>query len=40
MLISMLNDPVVWGSLFGIALIVGLMGYYAWLIVRNTQHKR
>jgi len=35
MLISMLNDPVVWGSLLGIAMIVGLMAYYLWLVIHH-----
>ena len=35
MLISMLNDPVVWGSLLGIGMIVGLMAYYLWLVLHH-----
>ncbi|WP_269750694.1 hypothetical protein [Salinimonas iocasae] len=39
MLVSMLHDPVVWGSLLGIGLIVGLMGYYTYLIIHNTREE-
>ncbi|WP_018984607.1 hypothetical protein [Salinimonas chungwhensis] len=37
MLISMFNDPVVWGSLLGIGLIIALMAYYTYLIIHNTR---
>ncbi|MEW9798178.1 DUF3149 domain-containing protein [Alteromonas lipolytica] len=36
MLMSMLSDPVVWGSLLGIAIIVGMMGYYTYLFMHNS----
>ena len=40
MLIELLTDPVVWSSLLGIGMIIGLMAYYAYLIMKNTRQGR
>lgn len=40
MLMTLFTDPVVWGSLLGIGMIVGLMTYYAYLIMKNTRQGR
>ena len=29
----LLADPVVWGSLFGLTIVVGLCSYYVWLFM-------
>lgn len=36
MLMMMLKDPVVWGSLLGIAILVVMMGYYTYLFMHNS----
>ena len=36
MLWTMIKDPVVWGSLLGIGIIVGMMVYYTYLFMRNS----
>lgn len=36
MLFAMLKDPVVWGSLLGIAIMVVMMAYYAYLFIHNS----
>ncbi|WP_421133997.1 hypothetical protein [Alteromonas sp. A079] len=33
---TMLKDPVVWGSLLGIFIIVAMMGYYTYLFMHNS----
>ena len=40
MLMTLFTDPVVWSSLLGITLIIGLLGYYAYLIIKNTRQGR
>lgn len=32
----LLKDPVVWGSLLGIFIILVMMGYYTYLFVHNS----
>lgn len=29
------NDPVVWGSLLGLTIVIGLCGYYVYLFLHN-----
>ena len=36
MLELLLKDPVVWGSLLGLGIVVALCGYYAYLFVHNA----
>ena len=36
MLTTMLSDPVVWGSLLGIFIVVVMMGYYTYLFMHNS----
>lgn len=36
MFLQMLSDPVVWGSLLGIFIIVVMMGYYTYLFMHNS----
>lgn len=36
MLTSMLTDPVVWGSLLGIFIIVVMMAYYTYMFMHNS----
>ncbi|GGW74217.1 DUF3149 domain-containing protein [Alteromonas halophila] len=36
MLTTMFADPVVWGSLLGIFIIVVMMGYYTYLFMHNS----
>lgn len=36
MLWTMIKDPVVWGSLLGIGIIVGMMVYYTYLFMHNS----
>lgn len=36
MLDLLFNDPVAWGSLLGLGVVVGLCGYYVYLIMHNT----
>ncbi|TRY29421.1 DUF3149 domain-containing protein [Aliiglaciecola sp. M165] len=38
MLEILFKDPVVWGSLFGLAVVIGLCAYYLYLFVYNTNH--
>ncbi|GMM67951.1 hypothetical protein MTsDn1_12460 [Alteromonas sp. MTD1] len=33
---TMIKDPVVWGSLLGIGIIVGMMAYYTYLFMHNS----
>ncbi|WP_339724155.1 DUF3149 domain-containing protein [uncultured Paraglaciecola sp.] len=35
-----LNDPVAWGSILGIGMIVVMAGYYAYLFIHNTKENR
>ncbi len=30
------KDPVVWGSLLGLGIVVALCGYYVYLFIHNT----
>lgn len=32
----LIHDPVAWGSLGGLAIVVGLCAYYLYLFVHNT----
>lgn len=32
-----LHDPVAWGSILGIAIMVIMGGYYAYLFIHNTK---
>lgn len=32
----LLSDPVVWGSIFGIAVVVAICAYYVYLFVHNV----
>ncbi|MER2490428.1 DUF3149 domain-containing protein [Catenovulum sediminis] len=34
----LLNDPVVWGSLLGIATVISLLAYYVWLFLTNIKN--
>lgn len=34
-----LHDPVVWGSLLGIAIVVAMCFYYLYLFIHNTNQK-
>ncbi|MEP4889388.1 MAG: hypothetical protein ABJV04_05145 [Aliiglaciecola sp.] len=34
----LLKDPVVWGSLLGLSVVVGICAYYTYLFVHNTSH--
>ena len=36
MMWAMIKDPVVWGSLLGIGIIVGMMVYYTYLFMHNS----
>ncbi|MCU4674880.1 hypothetical protein N7931_04465 [Catenovulum sp. 2E275] len=31
----LLADPVVWGSLLGLTVVLALCGYYVWLFLTN-----
>lgn len=34
----LINDPVAWGSLLGLSVVVGICAYYCYLFIHNTQH--
>ncbi|AEF04056.1 DUF3149 domain-containing protein [Alteromonas sp. KS69] len=36
MLLSMISDPVVWGSLLGISIIIGMGVFYTYLFMHNS----
>ena len=36
MFMSMIKDPVVWGSLLLIFVVIVMMGYYTWLFMHNS----
>lgn len=36
MLNLLFNDPIAWGSLLGLGIVVALCGYYVYLFVHNT----
>jgi hypothetical protein len=38
MLDLVIHDPIVWGSLLGLGVVVGLGAYYLYLFVYNTNH--
>ena len=38
MLEILFKDPVVWGSLAGLAVVIGICAYYLYLFVHNTSH--
>ncbi len=38
MMALLFNDPVVWGSLLGLAVVIGICGYYLYLFMYNTNH--
>lgn len=35
-MLAMFTDPVVWGSLFGIFVIVVMMAYYSYMFIHNS----
>lgn len=37
MLELILNDPVAWGSLLGLAVVVGICAYYVYLFIHNAK---
>lgn len=39
MLELMKSDPVAWGSLLGLGIVVALCGYYVYLFVHNTNEE-
>lgn len=40
MLELILNDPVAWGSILGIGIMVVMFAYYAYLFIHNTKLNR
>lgn len=40
MLDLILHDPVAWGSVLGIAVMVVMGGYYLYLFIHNTNQNR
>jgi uncharacterized membrane protein len=40
MLELILHDPVAWGSLLGIGIMVGMAAYYLYLFIHNSKRKR
>jgi len=36
MLELLLKDPVVWGSLLGLGVVIGICAYLAYLFIHNT----
>jgi hypothetical protein len=36
MISMILNDPVVWGSLLGIAIMVAMAAYYSYMFIHNS----
>ncbi len=38
MLDMLINDPIVWGSLLGLSVVVGICAYYLYLFIYNTNH--
>ena len=40
MLELILNDPVAWGSILGIAIMVVMGAYYTYLFIHNTKINR
>ena len=40
MLDLILNDPVAWGALLGIGIMVVMAGYYTYLFIHNTKINR
>lgn len=34
----LIKDPVVWGSLLGLAIVIGLCGYYVYLFSQDSYH--
>lgn len=40
MLELILHDPVAWGSLLGIGIMVAMAGYYLYLFVHNANKNR
>ncbi|GAB3014340.1 hypothetical protein [Bowmanella dokdonensis] len=40
MLELILGDPVVWGSLLGLAVVLGICFYYVYLILHNTMDNK
>ncbi|MFC6438620.1 hypothetical protein [Bowmanella sp. JS7-9] len=39
MLQMLLNDPIVWGSLLGLAVVIGLCGYYLYMFLHHPFEK-
>ncbi|MFT4938638.1 MAG: hypothetical protein ACI88A_001667 [Paraglaciecola sp.] len=40
MLDLILHDPVAWGSILGIVVVVVMAGYYMYLFIHNSNQKR
>ena len=40
MLSLILNDPVVWGSLLGLGILIVMGGYYAYLFMHNINQNK
>lgn len=36
----LIKDPVVWGSLLGLAIVVALCGYYTYLFIHNANEEQ
>ncbi|MGQ8364078.1 DUF3149 domain-containing protein [Glaciecola sp. 1036] len=36
MLDLLLSDPVAWGSVFGIFVVIAICAYYVWLFLKNV----
>lgn len=34
----LMNDPVIWGSLLGLGVVVAICAYYLYLFIHNTNH--
>ncbi|MCY7297221.1 DUF3149 domain-containing protein [Alteromonas sp. a30] len=34
----LLNDPVVWGSLLGVGIVVAICGYFVWYFLDHIAH--
>ncbi|WP_016955650.1 hypothetical protein [Catenovulum agarivorans] len=37
---NIMSDPIVWGSLLGLTVVVGLCTYYVWLIITNIKNAK
>lgn len=34
----LIKDPIVWGSLLGLSVVIGICAYYLYLFIYNTNH--